>query len=736
MAFEYEALVGHLTIVGGRAISQPPPGAYIEVAPKKAARGRETDTFFTLVLPSGDAVAPAAFYENMAALAAETYFNSSGSVTAGLRTVMNHLNTNLYDHNQRDPRKYEASILCAVLRGTDLIAARVGAGVGVLRHMGETQAFPAPFDDNADGLVDDIIYGVPLGVAPDPDIKMALYTVTGGTRLILADAALADLNYQTVTAALTEPDIGACLTALKNAAAAVKNLTLMLIECVPPDVPSPLPTREGASSVEALAAGKSTTEAPAAVAEAEAEAVPAPEAAAVGADETAARPGPRETRLRGPSSVELAAAGAAIGAARALRGAGDTLNRLAPAERPAGRGGAGSPIAVGIAVLIPILIVVGVVALWISGTGESEFDQCLREARTTAETARGVDSADVTGMIAAWNAVTLVINRCEGLRAGDPQLAALRREARSITDTLLGISRRRTTVIDTLPGAGLTHVVLQGEDLYVLDDTNDLVYRLTLSGDGFSVVPGTRQPIPSMRRSAQVEQFVVGDLIDIAWAENGAGLSQGNVIVALDRSGVLIDCPPRFLQNCNAQRINTDTWVNPVAIWFWQGRLYVLDPAANQIWRYDPSGGAYPNAPSEYFTGEGRPDIRGAVDFGIDTPGSIYILTEIGILARFTSARQDGFAFSGFPPNQRINRAVQFALNPNPPRQGMYFIDNSTRTIFETTMAGTFVNSYRPIDEEQFARIADVVVDTNKQILYVLSGPSIYAIDRTEGANP
>ncbi|MCS7070384.1 MAG: hypothetical protein NZM00_02690, partial [Anaerolinea sp.] len=482
---------------------------------------------------------------------------------------------------------------------------------------------------------------------------------------------------------------------------------------------------------EALAAGKNTAEVPAAPAEPEV----TPAAAIVTGDAAAARPGPHETRLRAPSTVEQAAAGAAIGAARALRGANDALNRLAPpSDRPAGRSGSGSPLAIGVAGLIPILIVIGVVALWISGTGESEFDQCLREARTTAETARAVDSADVAGMIAAWNAVTLVINRCEDLRAGDPQVAALRREARSITDTLLGISRRRTTVIDTLPGAGLTHAVLQGEDLYVLDDTNDLVYRLTLSGDGFSVVPGTRQPIPSMRRSAQVEQFVIGDLIDIAWAENGAGLSQGNVIVALDRNGVLIDCPPRFLQNCNAQRINTDTWVNPVAIWFWQGRLYVLDPAANQIWRYDPSGGAYPNAPSEYFTGEGRPDIRGAVDFGIDTPGSVYILTEIGILARFTSARQDGFAFSGFPPNQRINRAVQFALNPNPPRQGMYFIDNSTRTIFETTMAGTFVNSYRPIDEEQFARVADVVVDTNKQILYVLSGPSIYAIDRTEGA--
>lgn len=729
MAFEYEALVGHLYIVGGRAISQPPPGAYVEVAPKKAARGRETDTFFTLVLPSGEAIAPPAFYSSMAELAAETYFTSSGSVTAGLRTVIGHLNTNLFEHNQRDPRRYEASILCAVLRGTDLIAARVGAGVGLLRHAGETQPFPAPFAEDMDGDAD-AAYGVPLGVTPLPDIKLALYTVGAGTRLLLGEAGLIELPYAALTTAITQPDIGAALAALKDSAAAhsAKTLTLTLIECVPPEAPSPLPVREGTSSAEAL------------------KIAPPPEPVAVpplpittdptATGEAPVAPSPRETRLRDArtSPLERAAGGVAIGAGKTLTGANELLSKVAPLPpdgQPVERGWLGSPLAAGVAVLIPVLVVVAVIALWVSGTGESEFDQCVREAQTAATTARGIDSADVAGMIAAWNGAVLVIDRCDDLRANDPQMAALRREARSITDTLLGISRRPTTVIDTLPGARLGRGVLQGEDLYVLDDANNLAYRMTLDSAGFGVIPGTRQAIPALRINAPVEQYTVGDLIDIAWAEDGSGLSQGNVIVGLDRNGILIDCPPRFLQNCNAQRINTDTWINPVALAFWQGRLYVLDPAANQIWRYDPSGGAYPNAPSEYFTGEGRPDIRGAVDFGIDTPGSIYILIETGILARFTSARQDGFAFSGFPDNQRINRAVQFALNPNPPRQGMYFVDNSTRTVFETTMAGTFVNSYRPLNEDQFAELADVVVDTNKQIIYALAGASIYAIDRT-----
>jgi hypothetical protein len=54
----------------------------VEIAPKRAARGRELDTFFTLVMPSGETVAPAAFYEEMARTGADQYFNSAGSVTA------------------------------------------------------------------------------------------------------------------------------------------------------------------------------------------------------------------------------------------------------------------------------------------------------------------------------------------------------------------------------------------------------------------------------------------------------------------------------------------------------------------------------------------------------------------------------------------------------------------------------------------------------------------------------
>lgn len=705
MPFEYEALVGHLYVVGGRAISSPPPGAFVEVAPRKVARGRETDTFFTLVLPSGETAAPAAFYESMARLAAEKYFNSTGSVTSGLRTVFQHLNDNLYEHNQNDPTRYEASMLCAVMRGTDLYLGRVGSGVALYRHNNDTQPFPADFDS------DEALFGTPLGVSDTPDVRMARYTINAGTRVVLADAVLADLDYRRVTEALELHDIATVLVAMKDLVG--QAITLSLIEFITPEQPSPLPIPE-TESIGGFSGARPTSSG---------------EAAAADEDDSAV--GQAVSRRSGrPSMTDRAVGVAAVGAANILEGAGGLVEKVLPEGE--GRRFIPAPLMAAIALLMPVAVVILVVAMWLGGTGQSEFDQCVSEANRAAELARGIISSDVTGTLAAWNAVALVVNRCEQLRAGDPMMGALMREARSILDALLAIDRRPTTVVDTLPSARLTRGVLQGQDLYVLDDANDLVYRITLTEDGRGMVEGTRQPIAAMRRNSPVNQFTVGDIFDIGWAEDGAGVSQGNVIAALDRNGVLIDCPPRFLQNCNAQRLNIETWVNPVAMTFWQGRLYVLDPGANQLWRYDPSGSAFPNAPLEYFTGEGRPNLTGAVDFGIDNPGAVYILFENGVVVKFTGGRQENFAFANFPETQPMNRANAFSLNPNPPRQGMYFADAFSRTIFETTMAGTFVGSYRALDEDAFAQLGDVVVDTSKQLVYALSGNTIHVFSRQQ----
>lgn len=701
MAFEFEALVGHLYVVDGRAISTLPPGALVEVSPRKAARGREADTFFALVLPTGETTAPAAFYEQMAALAADQYFSSTGSVTTGLRAIFHHLNENLFEHNSRESKRYEASLVCAVLKGADLYVARAGAAVALFRHQGQTQPFPTDFDN------DEALYGVPLGVRPVPDVRMGMYTVEMGTRIVLAEAALADSPWDSLLASMAAEDLGTALVGMKTLG--VQQLTLLAAEFVPPEVPTPQPVREGENNRAAASAPVPEIVTPVMVAEAD------------GAS------GLRLSEARG-EGLKRAVGTAALSAANVLDSANEVIEEKEPREDR--RSLLSTRGAAAIAILIPIVVVVAVVVFWVGGTGQSEFDRCVLDASGAGQLARSIANTDVQGTLAAWQAVLLVTDQCEQMRANDPIVAALREEARGVRDALLRVDRRPTNTVVSLPSANLTRAVLQAEDLYVLDDTNDQVYRLTLDTEGTGIIDGGRDVVNGMRRNVQVNQFQVGDLFDIAWAEDGSGLSQGNSIVAIDRNGILIDCPPRFIENCNAQQLDTTIWTNPVAIQFWQGRMYMLDPAANQIWRYNAAGGAYPNPPIEYFGGQGRPNLTAAVDFAIDTGGSIYVTFSDGSLLKYTGGENIPFQFANFPTGQAMTSVTNTFFNANPTDLRMYFVSRNLQTIYQTTHAGTFEASYRAENEADFETLNDVAVDPTKNLIYALSGNSVFALPR------
>src|SRR5436853_6025011 len=96
---ELEALVGHLFVVSGRSISAASPGAVAMPAPRKAARGRDSDTFFGLIgLGSGQRES-ASTYEEAVRGVAESYFATAGSVTSALRDSIISLNKSLIGKN-------------------------------------------------------------------------------------------------------------------------------------------------------------------------------------------------------------------------------------------------------------------------------------------------------------------------------------------------------------------------------------------------------------------------------------------------------------------------------------------------------------------------------------------------------------------------------------------------------------------------------------------------------------
>lgn len=720
MPFHFEALVGYLYVVGGRAVSVSPPGALVEVAPTRAARGREADTFFALVLPSGDSIAPTAFYGQMANLSAERYFDSTGSVSAGLRDMMTTLNQNLLDHNQSaNNRTYEANMVCAVLRGDDLIIARVGSGVVMLLHEGQTQTLPVDLSN------DEALYAPPLGVKSLPEVKLSRHKIANGSRLLLADSNMADFKREQLDRAISLADIAEVLVGFKELARL--QLTLVAVEFVPPEVPAPIPVPEGESTLAIAEAARAV-----------ASKTRTGEMVAVG-DSPSGSTGIRRPNRRASAATlqvaQTAQQGLSVAAQGAARGMTVTSRAVEHFFGPPPEGKRrwyASPVATAVAILIPIVIVGVVVTLWLEGTGQSEYEICLETAQSLKVSAEAVPSDNVATTLTHWNAVINKSRECELMRPNDPDSLAMIREGQEIIDFIDQVKRRDARLMDTVEDAVFSQIVLRLPNIYVLDKTSrKRVYYGGPSDDGLSM-DRRLNPIADMTTGATVDGYTIGDLVGIAYNDGN------DSIYVLDVNGVLVRCSRIQMQECEALLLrDIEQWVRPVAIQFWgtSNRLYVLDPGANQIWRYEASGsGGYDFNPTAYFAGQNIGSITQAIDFAIDRPpgGNVYVLLADGTLLMYNQGEPQELRYGAFPEGQPLESAQALILDDSTLVNAFFIANRDRQIIYEVAKGGTFRNAYKVFDDRLLATLGGIASNSTLEILYATSGNALMAIQRRE----
>ena len=708
MAFAYEALVGHLYVVSGRAISTAPPGALVEVASKNAARGRETDTFFVLVLPSGDNVAATTFYTEMAQSAAASFFESSGSITAGLRNVFTNLNQNLFSHNESGKTPYEANIICGVLHGTDLFVGRVGSSIAVIQQNGTTRTFPEVLSN------DDALYTAPLGIHPVPNVRMTQYQVTSGTRVLFCDDNLSEMESESVSHALMASDIAEVLMQFK--ALSKLQLTLLAIELVPPDEPENMMIPTGQSTAEIAEKAR--------------------EAARIRrTGEVPATTAPRREREQSAAKEVQRRATRGVGLTALRLGNGmKVLNRIldhffGPSSED-DKPWWSSPLGASMVVLVPLIVVGLVILLWLANADQTEFDICLEDANNRADTARSVVNNDRATVIEAWENTLEKVIECDKMRPNTGLLDEVRTEAQTVLDALNALTRLQAHRVASLESARLTRIVSQGQNLYVLDEANGLVYKLPMSGDGLSTI-SREQPL--IQTGVVIDGVAIGDIIDIAYDEDA------NVLVVVDRNGFVVECTPQFNQCGVSRLVDWELWSNPSAITIWNSRIYMLDPASGtgQIWRYDKFGGGYLEPPHEYFRGpeQDRPGLSTAIDLEIDGPGNVYILYAEGIVSKWLAAQLTPFGFSAFPPGQELEAATSMYVDDTVTAQSLYVTHQGRRGIYETTFGGIYRNSYRIFEESKFDLLEAVTVvpgPSGTDLMYVVSGNTVFVLKKDE----
>ncbi len=845
MPEELQAFVGHVLVVGGRAVRVPPPGALAELAPRRAARGREGDSFVILVTPQGSQHANAATYERLARLAADTYFSSGGGVTGGLReafTMLNH-------HLRHDPATsgLRVNAVALVLHGSDLYAARSGGAFAVLRRAAGLVFFP---EERHDPLSVNL---APLGANDTPEIQLTRFEVTAGQVMMLCDESLQHAPTTTLELIVGSDGVGDIVSRLRTLSS--HQMAVSVIEFVRPSTPDPghfavpVPDRErvvpasmpepasstrvdwekdllhepvpvpddvAAASAAPVAdafvevtppdAGAGAEPAPPSPAEpyAAPEAPPAtvspfsdataappagqiqPTAPFVASDEIPDAPGARDSapavrtalaqRVRGafaaiaailqptpdeddflqeeatprtPGILNKAQAAIARRGRQALRAIlvglvavfdflVIVLNRLVPEPEDDKRSSIPTNVAIGLAVMIPVVIVMAAVGMALLGAEKSEFETYLDRAQNAhAEAMKLSDgSCDNQALRPLWVEVLRLSEQAQELRPNDTTALTINADAKNYLDCYDGVVRRDLTLLHTYPRDTdmVTLIVHGGVDLYALDRRNSVVYHNTLNASGNGLTDTGNTPViwKGQTISGATGNFIVADIIDIVWLADG-GTRPKNVLVALDRNGVLVAYSQTYFTSAQ-ELVIEGRWQEPIALAAFRSNLYVLDRDAHQIWRYVPPAGAesYSNAPEEYFNGDELPDLTGAVDFGISDDGAVYILFEDGTVRRYRRniqgiVEEQPFDFRQRPPGAITSGAAIFVDN-DPASRSLYIVDVDNQAIYETSWAGTFNQGYRPRNmPDAFQDVqgfyADSVVRNN---MYVLAENKLY----------
>ena len=621
------------------------------------------------------------FYEQLAQLAAELYFHAAGTgVTAGLREIFHTLNRDLYEHNLASNARYEAQLICAVLRRDELILGRVGQALAAYQLGDQLNRFPENFHNPVE------MKRVPLGAHPIADLRMTRFPVREGARLLLGGSGLAEMNAAAIRAALRGPDLTETLQQLQKDAP--PQLHILGCEFLPVE----------ADTADDIPLSRSSAEEP----------------------------------QKAPAARLPLEKPARQGAARGLR-------RLAAAFRLGSRATErvlGQPetesdswlsftTAVLAVVIVPIAVVALVFFLWYSGTNRSALEICLEDAGEIYQVALRVEANDLRGWRVAWQALLDTVEDCDSIAPGDDTLAHYRSEAQANLDVLNYVSRQETRLLATMPGAQLSDIILRNRNLFVLDRRGDTqVYHMTLSEDGRSLT-GVPEPLPYLRGRAQLGEHAVGQILDIDWSEEALGFGNENVIVGLDENGLLVDCLLSFLSQCQGQQLQrSEQWQSPNAMYIWDGRLYILDPTLFQIWRYEPSGGAYHDVPTEYFTGQGLPNIDEAVDFEITRTGDLFVLRSDGVLLKFRGGIEQLFGLLAFP--RLPVSADGLFIDESSLDSAIYVADSDARSVIKMSLGGSFIADFRLTQERALAELRDLAVDARLGLIYAIAGDSIY----------
>jgi hypothetical protein len=303
-----------------------------------------------------------------------------------------------------------------------------------------------------------------------------------------------------------------------------------------------------------------------------------------------------------------------------------------------------------------------------------------------------------------------------------PEAIALAQRIRSQQDEINKVTR--ITWLSPLQtysaSAALSRVVVEGIHIFVLDRREGQVYHHQLDDYQQALRPGSENTV-LVKKGDQVGDIVVGDLVDMTWMKVGPNRPTENLLI-LESGGSLIQYDPATGERA-ALRVASEGWQNPQLVGSYYGRFYVLDPVANQIWRYQPTADGYSQPPDGWL--QTQVNLAGVVDMAIGD--SIYLLYADGKMRKLSAGQPDAFDTSDW--DRPASSPSALFTRPPEDAQWVYVADRGNARIVQTSKEGQFRRQFRLGDltatggTDPLAGVTSLFVDE-------ISGHAYFASDR------
>lgn len=719
---QFEPIFGALRVVGGVRREDAAPYASLLPSPPRVARGREGDRLFLLLDLSGPASPH--LYRELREVVARVYWATEGSITAALREAVTAANRHLFRFNlQAAPTdRCYGGLTCAVLHGEDLFILQAGPACACVLRGGYLIRYP-----EGEALA-------PLGMGLLADVRLYhAFVALGDTLLLASPALLHAADKEAMTRVLPHAGVQEVLAGLEQVAAGTDFTALVVRLSLPsaaqekPMIPVPARPPLRRERLEPPLP-ESVVEAPRRIIE------PArPREQPV--YRSPVQPEPLRTPGVGLSKRfqgAVAAAGHGIAAAGVgLAGGLRTLfRRMLPSpEREARRRMRPSrkipqenrPMMMGVAIGIPVVIGIIVVIAYSSFGREARFQHLINQARQEAVLAQapGIPPEEARSH---WQAVLDWAGRAAGQKPDD-EVVALQTQARAALDGLDGIVRLNLVQLDNLgPGTIPRRLIVHGQMLFVLDPAAGWVIQLNLNQTGDGVVE--QGGLPIVHTGQQVGSAPVGDLVDCTWVDASGGRQTSGLFV-LEENGALVIYDPAWggeggEPQATRALLGTPPGGIPGAMASYDGRLYILDPAREQLLLYMPQGDSYPNPPENYFLMPPPRSLTTVLDLAID--GNIYILFADGMILKYRGREPQPFEVRGVPDG--FGQAIALAVDPLGSSGAVYVADRGNQRIVVLGPDGDFQQQFRA--DPSFDVLEALAVDETSKRLYVLSGGQLY----------